>query len=414
MAESLIIRLGSNATDGVQWLIWSAGDAEIIASGELPNAMHLTELTEKASLRPVVALVPACDVAFKRLKVPAKSPRAMKLAAPYMLEDDLAQDVEQLFFAYGSPNLDDDDNNCFLTAVDRQQMALWLSWLSDANIQVQKLIPDALLLPEHEGSWSCVELFGQVLAKQDAWFATAIEHELFDTLLGRWSSKSDKGESIKLHGYSPINIPEHLSTIELVSEPEELPLALLAKNIASIKFNLLQGEFQVKRKRSSTNKVWLVAASVAAFTLLTNLGLKSVKMWQINAQQAQLEQQIIDTYKQAFPETKRVRISTIRSQLKRKMAEVGGGSDEQNFLVMINKLQPAFSQVSNLKPDSLKFDAKRNEIRLQATGKSYQEFEQFKALLEKEQLNVSQGAQNNHGESISGSFSITTSSTRSR
>jgi len=413
MAESLIIRLGSNATDGVQWLIWSAGDAEIIASGELPNAKHLTELTDKAAHRPVVALVPACDVAFKRLKVPAKSARAMRLAAPYMLEDDLAQDVEQLFFAYGTPNLDDSDNNCFLTAVERQQMTQWLSWLRDADIQAHKMIPDALLLPEHEGSWSCVELFGQVLVKQDAWFATAVEHELFDTLLGRWSVESGEGEPTKLHGYSPVNLPEQLSAIELISEPEELPLALLAKHITSAKFNLLQGEFQVKRKRSSTNKVWLIAAGVAAFALVTNLGFKSIKLWQLNTQQEQLEQQIVDTYKQAFPETKRVRVSTIRSQLKRKMAEVGGGSSEQNFLVMLNKLQPAFSQVSNLKPDSLKFDGKRNEIRLQATGKSYQDFERFKALLEKEQLSVSQGAQNNHGDSISGSFSITTS-TRGR
>ena len=96
MGETLFIRLGSQAENRVHWLIKTDGQEEIIASGELPNAGELTQLAEKSSARNVVAFVPASDIAIKRLKVPGSSQRAIRLAAPYMLEEELAQDVEQL------------------------------------------------------------------------------------------------------------------------------------------------------------------------------------------------------------------------------------------------------------------------------------------------------------------------------
>jgi general secretion pathway protein L len=43
---------------------------------------------------------------------------------------------------------------------------------------------------------------------------------------------------------------------------------------------------------------------------------------------------------------------------------------------------------------------------MQATASAYLYFEKFKTLLEASQLSVAQGSQNNQGEVISGSFSI--------
>ena len=62
--------------------------------------------------------------------------------------------------------------------------------------------------------------------------------------------------------------------------------------------------------------------------------------------------------------------------------------------------------VNTLKPDTLKYDQKRNEIRIQAVASNYQDFERFKSELEKVNLEVSQGSQNNQGNQVVGSFSI--------
>ena len=89
-----------------------------------------------------------------------------------------------------------------------------------------------------------------------------------------------------------------------------------------------------------------------------------------------------------------------------KLAQLGSTSDSEGFLALLAKVQPAFSKVPSLKPSSLKFDGKRQELRIQAMASSYQHFEQFQRALENTGLTVKQGAQNNQGDRVSGSFSI--------
>jgi general secretion pathway protein L len=150
-----------------------------------------------------------------------------------------------------------------------------------------------------------------------------------------------------------------------------------------------------------------LAAGIAMFALLLNVGIKGAELIQLHSQQAEIEEQIISTYKKAFPKTKRVRVSTIRSQLKQKLKEVGGASGESGFLAILTQVQPALALVPEIKPQTLKFDGKRNEIRMQAIASDYQYFDKLKIALEESNLTVSMGAQNNQGDQISGSFSIT-------
>jgi general secretion pathway protein L len=401
MAENLIIRLGSNHHNTIHWMVWDTHGQEIIASGELAGAEQLSQLTEKAQSREVVVLVPSCDVTLKSLHVPAKSQKAIRLAAPYMLEDELAQDVEQLFFAYGDNKTPASNENCFVAVVEQQQMRHWLTWLNEAGISTKRMLPDVLALPDAQDNWQAIMIDDQVLLKQHNWQGGLFDENLWQQANMLWKN----GETINIDAFS--TLPHCVENIVIHPQPEELPLALFAQQLTHSKFNLLQGEFQVKSTRSPLLKTWIWAASFAGLALLVNLILKSATLWQLNNQNNALEQQIIAQYKSAFPETKRVRISTIKSQLKRKMAEIGATSHDASFLMMLTTIQPAFSQVPQLKPESIKFDSKRNELRMQATATSYQQFEQFKTLLERQGFSVSQGAQNNQGDQITGSFSIT-------
>ena len=188
---------------------------------------------------------------------------------------------------------------------------------------------------------------------------------------------------------------------------EELPLALFAQHSQRSSFNLLQGEFKLREKRSLGLTNWLWAAGIAMCALLLNVGYTSTLLWQLSTQQVQVEEQIIARYKKTFPATKRVRIGTIKSQLNKKMAQLGGASESSGFLAMLSKVQPAFAKVPTLKPETLKFDSKRQELRLQAVANDYKHFEQFIAALNRANLTVKQGAQKNQGEQVTGSFSIT-------
>lgn len=398
MVENLLIRLGSRVEDAINWMIWSESEQHIIASGELANANELTQLTDKSASRHVTVIVPSSDVTFKQLHVPAKSQKAIRQAVPYMLEDDLAQDVEALFFAY-SEQYNTEEKNCSVAVIAHEQMTLWLSWIVQADISADIMIPDVLLMPADKEHWQAITIADQILLRQGPWQGMLVEETLWQKIAQHWEP-----ESTIIESYSTLPASD---TFTLEPQPEELPLALFAQNLSSLKINLLQGEYKPKRPQSPHFKVWFWAAGFAFAALIINMVFKSVTLMNINSEQAAIEAQIIQTYKEAFPKTKRVRISTIRSQLKRKMAEVGSSNGDEQFLTMFNKLAPAFSSVPQLKPESIKFDSKRNELRIQASASSYQQFEQFKNLLEKEQFTVSQGAQNNQGDQITGSFSMT-------
>ena len=429
MAEKLYIRLGSIAKDAIHWLIFNDDQEGIIASGELPQASALEQLAEKAKNREVITFVPACDISLKSLTVPSKSTKAMRLAVPYMLEDELAQDVEDLFFAYNDIKIADNEKNCFVAVVEHAQLEQWQTWLASADIVCKKMIPDVLAMPFTKDSniASAITLGEQILIRQGQWQGITIDSNTWPLISQSFvisekieqsqaeqeNTAEDQNENTSAEGFSLnaySSLPESSAEFTVNAMPEELPLALLATTYCNGqigKFNLLQGEFKTKEKKSPALKSWFWTAGIATFALLLNIGIKSAELLQLNSQHAQIEQQIISTYKKAFPKTKRVRVSTIRSQMKRKLNELGGGSGESSFLALITQLQPALALVPEIKPQTLKFDGKRNEIRMQALSSDYQYFDKFKIALEDNALNVSQGAQNNQGEQISGSFSIT-------
>jgi general secretion pathway protein L len=438
VAETLFIRLGSQAHDTIHWLILAnatSSNSEIIASGELSNAQQLYELSEKAQQRLVNVIVPSCDVLLKKLTVPAKSARAMRLAAPYMLEDELAQDVEQLFFAYKEQPTDAGGHNCFTAVVSHEQMELWLAWLAEANITTSSLLPEVLAMPQHGENWSAITLGNnqeqQIIVRQNTWQGFTVDlptwhlqcqafsasNEVSTNSEATESTNESTNESAKSDASGKENTDVMIENYSLLPNsdnlllkpmPEELPMALLAQYYHQSKFNLLQGQYKVKESQNNQSKQWLWVASVAVFALLLNLGFKGVQLWQVNAQQEAIEEEIINTYKQAFPKTKRVRISTIKSQLNQKLMQLGAGDDSEGFLALLVRVKPAFNTVPALKPDTLKFDGKRQELRIQASANNYQAFEQFKAALEQQKLTVKQGAQNAQGDLVTGSFIIKT------
>ena len=412
MAETLYIRLGSQAEDAIHWLIADDSPYEIIASGKLSSASQLHELEPKAAQRRVVGFVSGGDVSLKSLSVPAKSKRAMQAAAPYMLEDNLAQDVEELFFAYANLPTNEQGENCFVAVVDKNKISQWLAWLDNANIKCLTLIPDFLALPldvDNSAIGSVISLGEQVLLRQSVWKGYTIDEPLWGAvctaLYPTLESDDDDITSAKLNGYSAINVPNNAS-LALTAMPEELPLALMAQNVKKQSFNLLQGEYKVKQKTNNYFQHWRWVAGIAIVALLLNVTIKATQSYRLSSEIAKVDAQIIKTYKKTFPKTKRVRINSIKSQLKGKMKNIGSGSGDGKFLLMLEKLKPAFKAVPSLKPQTLKYDGKKQEIRIQAEGKDYQTFEKFGQLIKNSQMSLSQGSLNSKGDTVVGSLSI--------
>ncbi len=83
--------------------------------------------------------------------------------------------------------------------------------------------------------------------------------------------------------------------------------------------------------------------------------------------------------------------------------EQGGGS--ASVLVMLSQLANAFEQ-SQVKPQTMRFDANRAELRLVAEADNFESLELFKRLASERGFTIEQGAINNRDNQIIGSLSI--------
>ncbi|KKK58305.1 hypothetical protein LCGC14_3045790, partial [marine sediment metagenome] len=76
------------------------------------------------------------------------------------------------------------------------------------------------------------------------------------------------------------------------------------------------------------------------------------------------------------------------------------------FLDLTNELVSVFSQVKEFTPETLRYDQRRNELRVRARGKGFQTFGKVKAILEQRGLTVDQGSLNNDGDFVVGEIKL--------
>ncbi len=394
--EQLVVRLGSSVTERVHWLVWSSQEEEIIASGELEDASLLDSLAERAGQRPITALVPGSDLFLKWVELPKKAGRKAIAAVPYMLEDELSVDIAEQFFAMG----DHIDDKQAVAVVSRGKMQQWLEWIANAGLNCSKIVPDVLALPVQQDSWSMLALGEQLIVRQNSWEGIQGDASWVVPAIEHFAKKQEV--PLEIADYSDLELP-HLANTEIVKQQLDVPMQILAQGAKSCKFNLLQGDFKPKRQSKGQLSQWKWAAVLACVALVLTLVDKGVELNSLNAQRDALNEQIEQEYKRAFPES--TRIVNVRSQMRQKIAALEQGGGSVSMLAIMTQLSSAFS-ASNVKPQTLKYDSKRSELRLLAVADSFEELEQFKRLAEELGYEVQQGAINNKDDQVIGSLSI--------
>jgi len=391
--EQLMIRLGSLATQPVQWLVWSSLTEEVIASGWLAQATELPELAQRLGQRPVIALVPACDVVLKTIPLPGKPTRQLLQALPFMLEEDQAEDIEQLLIVQGKAYFSDNQHQQQVAVVRRATLETWLSWLQDAGFSAIRMIPDALLLPDLPEQAVAIECGDQWLLRQGSWQVSCIDSSWWGDYLALLALPS-------VLSYSPW--PEHVLQPHQLA-PAELPLALLARQLPSQPFNLLQGEYAPKRPQNKLWQQWKLTGTLAALCLLTYLGTVGLEAWQFKRQATAANEQAMALYKSKFPNE---RVFNLRQNVSRKLAASGGGDPNQSLVGLLSQVQPLLAQQPGLVLDNLKFDGKKAELRFQATAEGFQSFEQLKNALQQQGFQVEQGALSNINGKVQGTITM--------
>ncbi|MBQ4852231.1 type II secretion system protein GspL [Pseudoalteromonas sp. MMG012] len=398
MTEKLVIRVGQSHQNSVHWLIFSTHDEQIIASGELANGAEIGALTEKAVPRDTVLLLPSSQVQLKSVALPTKWNRKLEQALQFMLEEQLACDVDDVFIAIGKPVTDGDQHSIQIALCDQKWLQDWLEIFDSAEIELHSIVPDALLLPEpEENALAMVELADQWLCRFGQWQVSAIEKSWGADYLHALAPA-------EIAHYSPADtLPDIAPKVAKESE-YDLPLAIFAKQLKHQGFTLRQGIFAGKKKQPQWWRDWrsgLIAASIAVVSFI---GVKSTQLIMLQSQADAYKAEAVTVYQKAFP-GKVVRPHLLRQQIKNELAGLSG-SEQGGFLELTNHFVAVYGEVKSFTPETIRYDRRLNELRVRAQAGGFQVFGQVKAILEQRGLNVQQGSLNNDGDVVIGEIRL--------
>ena len=134
------IRSPRDLQGDIEWLILD-GDACVASSFDSDES--IPRLTPDDL---VVLMLPGSQILHISARVPSRQQKKIRQAAPYMIEDQLAQDVEELHFAFGQQR----DDLVPLCVIDRKGLAACIEWLEELCILPHYAVSESSCLREGE------------------------------------------------------------------------------------------------------------------------------------------------------------------------------------------------------------------------------------------------------------------------
>lgn len=399
MSEFLTVRLSNQKEATVPWLVWSTQQQEVIASGELANWDQLPDLAAYAVQRTTIVLLSASDTVLTQVEIPAGASRQLETMLPYLVEEELAQDADDLHFAV----LNKRGDKASVAGVDRHWLRFCLQELRQIGIEVRKVMPDVLALPVEEGGLSAVQLGSDWLVRKGEYQGICVDSEWLAMLgLSEWGREGE--HPLPLKSYSPL--PELALTegAEWTEAEPQLVMAMLTRNVIASKINLLCGEFKPKSSLSKYWIVWKKCAVAAGFLLAVAMGYNLLQAHQYEKQAEAYHNESERIFRAIFPDKQRIpTVSYLKREMTAEAQRLSGGGSETSMLEWIAKLPVTIGTVGTIQLTSLKYDGSRGEVRLEARSPDFQSFEQARVKLE-QQFVVEQGQLNRNGEAVFGTF----------
>ncbi|HID1018557.1 type II secretion system protein GspL [Klebsiella michiganensis] len=356
-AAVLIIRLNPDAATAI-WRLAAPGDAA--QTGEWhPDAGDPT-LSLLAQRHPAWVLVPASDCAFHRVTLPAGARRNAQQALAFLLEEQLATEIEESHFAL----IHRDKSDCAVAVVGREKMRAWQAWCEGLGLNVLALTPDALALPQNPTGWSAVRCGEQWLFRCKTCSGMAVETPWLGELLAHWPHIAP------IACYSP---PPDIAAPWQPRPVQDL-LALAASNPQARKICLRQGNFAAKR-RPPTPRRWRTAIVATLALLLLWSGNRLHDHLALARQADAAVQASRDFYRQWFKAEKN--LVNPRLQMQQHLRRLESVSARPALISRLGALQQIIAETPGIRLRALSFDAARNALQLEISAVSSQALAQF-------------------------------------
>jgi general secretion pathway protein L len=344
--ETLYIRLRQPVADALtpHAVVTTDGLAGAPASVYVREA-PLHEVLALAAGRKLVVFAPGADIRLTQVKVPARQPAKVLQAAPFVLEDQFADDVETLHFALGPRQLD----GSFPVAVaSHAHMREWLAPFAERNVLPDALIPETLALPwDSGGPWTVLPEHDHLTVRTGAFSGFSCVPHDFELFL----QLAEQGTPHSLRVLVPLGTEEDYTTLK---RPLELlpgfkhPLEAMIRHLRMPQaINLLQGGYSQRESLDRLWRPWRFAAALCAAAFLLGVVVNSVQALRFKHAAADLQQTNEARFNQYFP-AQRVPGLSLSTQVEQQAQMLTRGSGQDGPLPLLQQAADSLNATPGL------------------------------------------------------------------
>jgi general secretion pathway protein L len=411
MADWLLLRLPRTPQEQASWLVVDARGA---AAGP-PQSGPLSLAAPRAAGRHVVVLVPGADVLSVQPELPqAKAGAKLQQLVPYALEEQLAEDIEDLHFAVGRRQ--GDSPRVPVAVVARKLMDEWTTLLKSSGLEPEALYADSELLPQNPGQAVALLEEDAVVVRPPSGTVVTLPAdalgEALEIALAGIEPGSPGGRGLILYT-GPAEWHRHASTVEAARERFEGiqiqlltggPLALFAQQLPSnAATNLLQGPYTPATPHAVGWSAWRMAAILLAGLIGLHIAGKAAELTVLKHADRRLDgsmEQVFHTAMPGQPETYEA-----RRQMEQRLAAARASQASGGFLLALQALVEAHRAAPEAVLEALTF--RDGALELKASAPSVESLDRLSRQLRQQGWQAHLVAGNPAGSAYEGRIQMT-------
>ncbi|HDP90026.1 MAG TPA: hypothetical protein ENN42_08745 [Thioalkalivibrio sp.] len=379
----------------LQWRRESSDDSVRLGEG---GFAELAQACENARL---LWLAPAEDILLTEVNIANR--RELRRAAPYALEDELADDIDRLHFAFGKAAA---NAPVPVAVIGRERLAGWLAVLADHGLRPQAVVPDVLALPLADAHASILLEDGRGLVRTGPARGLAADRDTLDTLLATELEASAAPERLDVWrcaeatGDTPrLGIP--VEERRCPNNPLELVPAGWGRQLP---LNLLQGEFRPRRP-ARRHAPWWIAAALAGAWLLLAFVQDVTQLRELDHLKTGYQDAMRQIYFDTFPDARRAPDPRLlmEQRLEALRTDAGGGPSG-SLLVLLDAVGAAIPDPNAARIVSLRFRDGRLDVELDAASAAM--LEEIKQTVETGGLRASLQSVDTQGNRVTGRINV--------
>jgi general secretion pathway protein L len=373
MAEFLVIRLGVDREQAASWI---AVDSNGTRTSQ-PVTGPLASAARDVADRSVIVLVPATTVLTTAVNIPVKGGSRLRAALPFALEEQLADDIEDLHFAAGTRR---DSGQVPVAVVAHEQMSEWLEQLDAAGLSASRIVPENYGLARIPGTMSLLAAEDQIIfndgadnefvmqgAKPSDALAVAgalEESDNEDHSAGHLLVYCSQGDEERFqHDWNALR--HELASVDINLLPDGVLPRLAVTVAAGNGINLLQGRYGAKTEIGALFRPWRYAAVLFLTLGVLVFGGKVADYYRLTQEEVALKAQFAQVYQSIRPNDQREVVDPVAT-VNSVRRGLGAPTALQVLLPSLLQLGQAVQQNQTAKIEAISYRAGVIDVRLTA------------------------------------------------